>query len=157
VPSVAVFDLDEVLLRGDAVPLLLRGALRRGPARVLPLLAAAPLLALGAVAGPTRPLAARLLAVLAAGTDDDAVTDAYREALARRPEAAVADALACVRAHRAAGDRVVVATAAEVTLARGFLAALGLGDLDVVASTGWPHPRRVHGGAEVLSPANLSR
>jgi phosphoserine phosphatase len=44
---------------------------------------------------------------------------------------------------------VVVATAAEVTLARGFLAALGLGDLDVVASTGWPHPRRVHGETKV--------
>jgi phosphoserine phosphatase len=43
---------------------------------------------------------------------------------------------------------VVVATAAEVTLARGFLAALGLGDLDVVASTGWP-PRRVHGETKV--------
>lgn len=143
----AVFDLDGVLLQGDAVTLFLSGRLRRAPGRVLPLLAASPLLALGAVAGPTRPAAARLLAAIATG--EDGVADAYREAVARRPHAVVAEALACLRAHRAAGDRVVVATAAEESLARGFLAALGLGDVEVVGSTAWPRPVRVHGATKV--------
>jgi len=142
-----VFDLDGVLLRGNAVRVFLVGRLRRAPARALPLALAAPLVALGAAAGPTRPAAARLLTVVA-GANADTSAD-YREALARHPEAAVADALACLRAHRAAGDRVVVATAAEETLARGYLDALGLADVEVVGSTGWPRPVRVHGGAKV--------
>ena len=143
----AVFDLDGVLLRGDTVRLFLAGRLRRAPARALPLAAAAPLVAVAAVAGPTRPAAARLLTWLA-GADGE-VTAAFRAGLARHPEAAVADALACLRAHRAAGDRVVVATAAEETLARGYLAALGLAHVEVVGSTGWPRPVRVHGAAKV--------
>jgi phosphatidylglycerophosphatase C len=48
-----------------------------------------------------------------------------------------------VRRHRAAGERVVVATGCEETLARGFLTAIGLGDLDVVGSTGSYRPPRV--------------
>lgn len=44
---------------------------------------------------------------------------------------------------------MVVATAAEETLARGYLAALGLADVEVVGSTGWPRPVRVHGEAKV--------
>ena len=125
-----------MLLRGDTVTLLLAGRLRRAPGRALPLLAAAPLLAAGALAGPTRPAAARLIARLTGGGSDDDVAAAYRDAVARRPQAVVAEALACLRAHRAAGDRVVVATAAEGTLARGLLAALGLADVEVVGSSG---------------------
>ena len=71
---------------------------------------------------------------------------AYRDAVAQRPEAVVAEALACLRAHRAAGDRVVVATSAEETLARGLLAALGLADVEVVGSSGWT---RAHGEEKV--------
>jgi phosphatidylglycerophosphatase C len=136
-----------VLLRGDTVRLFLAGRLRRSPARVLPLVAATPLAALGAVTGPTRPAAARLLTV-AVGAGTGTAAD-FRAALAAHPEAAVADALGCLHAHRAAGDRVVVATAAEETLARGYLAALGLADVPVVGSRGWPRPVRVHGAAKV--------
>jgi phosphatidylglycerophosphatase C len=146
-PTVVV-DLDKVLLGGDASTLFLAGRLRQAPLRVLPLLFAAPLLLVGSALPWTRPLAARLLTRLAvggrSGTDVEAVADAYRAALTRRPEAAVAEAIACVRAHLAAGDRVVVATGCEETMARGFLAAVGLGDVDVVGSTGTLVPLRVH-------------
>ena len=70
----------------------------------------------------------------------------------RKPEAAVAEAIACVRQHQRDGDVVVVATGCEETLARGFLAAVGLGDLDVVGSTGrlWPpRVRRAMGESKV--------
>src|SRR4051812_49963917 len=82
------------------------------------------------------------------GYDAEAVASAYGAALTGKPEAAVADAVACVRAHQEAGDTVVVATGCEETLARGFLAAIGLGDLDVVGSQAGFPARRVMGGSK---------
>jgi phosphatidylglycerophosphatase C len=153
VPPTVVFDLDKVLLGGDATTLFLHGQLRRRPVRGLAVLAAAPLLLPAAAVPSLRPLGARALTRLAIGgrgePDVDAVADAYREALARKPEAAVADAIACVRAHRAAGDVVVVATGCEEVLARGFLQAIGLADVEVVGSAGSLPPRRAMGRAKV--------
>jgi phosphatidylglycerophosphatase C len=88
------------------------------------------------------------------GPEDDvaAVASAYREALTRTPEAAVAEAIAAVRRHKAAGERVVVATGCEQTLARGFRTAIGLGDVDLVGSVGrpWlPEVRRAMGESKV--------
>jgi phosphatidylglycerophosphatase C len=79
------------------------------------------------------------------GRDDDVavVAEAYEETLTRKPEAAVAEAIACVRAHRADGDVVVVATGCEEVLARGYLRSVGLGDLEVVGSTGSLRPPRI--------------
>lgn len=142
-----VFDLDKVILGGDASTLFLRGRLRQAPRRLLPLLLAAPLLLPGSLTPQLRPLAARAMTRIAVGgdpgTDDECVASAYRSALAVRPEAAIAEAIARLRTHAAAGDRVVVATGCEETLARGFLAAIGLGDVDVVGSTGRLRPPRV--------------
>ncbi|MGY1631638.1 haloacid dehalogenase-like hydrolase [Geodermatophilus sp. SYSU D01186] len=151
-----VVDLDKVLLGGDASTLFLAGRLRQAPWRAVPLLLAAPLLLVGSTLPWTRPLAARLLTRLAVGgrpaSDVAAVADAYRAAMARRPEAVVAEAVARVRAHRAAGDEVVVATGCEETMARGFLAAVDLADVDVVGSTGSllpPRTRRAIGATKV--------
>ena len=142
-----VFDLDKVLLGGDASTLFLRGRLRQAPRRSFLLLLAAPLLLPGALVPRLRPLSARLMTRIAVGgrpgSDVDAVAAAYGEALSRTPEAAVADAIACVREHQRNGDVVIVATGCEETLARGFLAAVGLRDLDVVGSTGELRPPRV--------------
>src|SRR4051794_11561625 len=142
-----VFDLDKVLLGGGATTLSLQGRLRGRPARALPLLLAAPLLLPGAAVPQLRPLAARAMTRLAVGGRDDsaveAVAEAFEEALARKPEAVVAEALACVRAHQADGDVVVVATAGEEVLARGYLRAIGLGEVDAVGSTGSLRPPRV--------------
>jgi phosphatidylglycerophosphatase C len=147
VSGVVVFDLDKVLLGGDATTLFLHGRLRRQPARLLPLLLAAPVLLPGAAVPQLRPLAARGMTRLAVGgkveSDVAAVADAFREALTRKPEAAVAEAIACVRAHQADGDVVVVATGCEQVLARGYLRAIGFGDLEVIGSTGSLRPPRV--------------
>jgi phosphatidylglycerophosphatase C len=145
--STVVFDLDKVLLSGDASTLFLHGRLRQSPRRLLLLLLAAPVLVPGSIVPQLRPLSARLMTRLAVGgrsaSDVEAVASAFGEALARKPEAAVAEAIACVREHQRNGDRVVVGTGCEETLARGFLAAVGLGDLDVVGSTGALWPPRV--------------
>jgi phosphatidylglycerophosphatase C len=146
-----VFDMDKVLLGGDASTLFLHGRLRQAPGRLFPLLLAMPLLALLAASSRLRPLGARLMTRIAVGrTSDDvqAVAAAYREALTRKPEAAVAEAIAAVRAHQRNGDLVVVATGCEETLARGFVAAIGLGDLDVVGSRAMP-PRHALGESKV--------
>jgi phosphatidylglycerophosphatase C len=144
VTPTVVFDLDKVLLGGDASTLFLAGRLRQAPGRTVLLLVAAPLLAVLAVMPQTRALGARLLTRLAVGgrptSDVEAVASAYRRALTRKPEAAVAEAIAAVRKHQADGERVVVATGCEETLARGFLDAIDLGDLDLIGSIGrlWP-------------------
>ena len=154
--AVVVFDLDKVLLGGDASTLFLHGRLSQSPGRLLPLLLASPFLLPGSALPHTRPLAARVMTRIAVGgraeDDVEAVAEAYRRALTRKPEAAVAEAIACVRAHQAAGDVVVVATGCEEVLARGFLRAIGLGHLDVVGSTGrlWPpRVRRAMGESKV--------
>ena len=154
--STVVFDLDKVLLGGDASSLFLHGRLRQAPGRLLPLLLAAPLLVPGALIPQLRPLSARLMTRIAVGgrreSDVEAIASAFGEALSRKPEAAVGEAIACVRAHQHDGDVVVVATGCEEILARGFLAAVGLGDLDVIGSTGslWPpRVRRAMGESKV--------
>jgi phosphatidylglycerophosphatase C len=148
-----VFDLDKVLLGGDASTLFLRGRLRQAPHRALPLLLVAPVLLVAAAIPQLRPLGARLMTRIAldgsAGSDVEGVASAYRAALTRKPEAAVAEAIAAVRAHQRAGDTVVVATGCEETLARGFLAAIGLGDLDVVGSQATVPVRRAMGESKV--------
>jgi phosphatidylglycerophosphatase C len=150
VTPTVVFDLDKVLLGGDASTLFLRGALRLRPGRALPLLLVAPVLLVAATIPQLRPLGARLMTRLAvSGRGVDAVAAAYRSALAGKPQAAVADAIAHLRAHQRDGEVVVVATGCEETLARGFLAAIGLGDLDVVGSQATLPVRRAMGGSKV--------
>jgi phosphatidylglycerophosphatase C len=147
VTPTVVFDMDKVLLGGDASTLFLHGRLRQAPHRVVALLLTAPLLAALAAVPQTRALGARIMTRLAVGgrpeSDVEAVAGAFRDALTRKPEAAVADAIATVREHRSLGERVVVATGCEETLARGFLDAIGLADVDLVGSTGRVLPPRV--------------
>ena len=149
-PPTVVFDLDKVLLGGDASTLFLHGRLRQAPRRALPLLLASPVLLAGAALPQTRPLGARLMTRLAVGSRDvEGIAAAYRQALTVKPEAAVADAIACVRAHERAGETVVVATGCEENLARGFLTAIGLGHLDVVGSQATIPVRRAMGESKV--------
>jgi len=148
-----VFDMDKVLLGGDASTLFLHGRLRQSPGRLLPLLLAAPLLLPGAAVPQLRPLAARLMTRIAVGgrsdSDVQVVAEAFGEALTRKPEAAVAEAIAAVRKHLRLGDTVVIATGCEETLARGFLRAIGLGDLDVVGSRATIPVKRAMGESKV--------
>jgi phosphatidylglycerophosphatase C len=147
-----VFDLDKVLLGGDASSLFLDGRLRKAPGRLVPLLVAMPLLAVLAAFPRLRPLGARIMTRIAVGgrsdSDVQVVAEAYGKAMTRKPEAAIAEAIAAVHEHRRTGDTVVIATGCEETLARGFLTAIGLGDLDVVGSRAMP-PRHALGESKV--------
>ena len=150
-PTTTVFDLDKVLLGGDASTLFLRGVLRQRPGRAVPLLLCSPVLLVASAVPQLRPLGARLMTRLAVGgpASVDRIADAFRSALGVQPEAAVAEAIAGVRAHERAGETVVVATGCEETMARGFLAAIGLGGLDVVGSQATIPVRRAMGASKV--------
>jgi phosphatidylglycerophosphatase C len=60
--------------------------------------------------------------------------ESFGRALAADPRKAKPRAVAALRAHLAAGDRVIVATGSEEKLVRAVLAGLGLADVELIAS-----------------------
>jgi len=148
-PRVVLFDFDGVLIHGDSFALFVRSryagsAWRKGVA-----LLASPLLLL------TWPLSRRLplyllvrIALLGLREPRYRVAaDAFAGVLARRPKQFCREGLSRLRRHQAQGDRVIVVTGWEETLATGILRELGLAGVEVVASQlrpGWLglRPRR---------------
>ncbi|ROP42896.1 haloacid dehalogenase-like hydrolase [Pseudokineococcus lusitanus] len=150
--AVVVFDLDGTLLSGDAFALFLVHLLRRPPARAAVAVVTAPVWLPAFLLTPTRLAAERYLVWWAAvGMDDETFTArAARVAadhagpLSGRATPAV---IARLREHQGRGDRVVVATGCASPLAEHVCVALGLDDVEVVASTltrtRWGLPRAV--------------
>lgn len=130
-----VFDLDGTLVPGDAFGAFLLSRWRRSPLRLLGALALSPLVLMD------RRAELLVVATATVGTTDAALHEQWRE-LARRHTrgGGVREALDRLADHRAAGDRVVVATACAEPLARLVLAALGVDDVELVA-TAYEHRR----------------
>ncbi|MGC4771643.1 haloacid dehalogenase-like hydrolase [Micromonospora sp. DT44] len=132
-----VFDLDGVLLRGDAFGLFMRRVVFVGarlPLAVGLLVLLAPMIVVPA----HRVRAARWMSRIGLwGRNADRLQAELRRFgadLAAEPGRLIAPGLRMIRAHLAAGDRVVVVTACEHTLARALLDAIGLAEVDLVAS-----------------------
>ncbi|MEU8165059.1 haloacid dehalogenase-like hydrolase [Micromonospora sp. NPDC049004] len=132
-----IFDLDGVLLRGDAFGLFMRRvgfAGARLPLAVVLLLLLAPVVAVPSL----RPRAARWMSRIGlAGRDADrlqAQLGRFGADLGTEPGRVIAPGVRMIRAHLAAGDRVIVVTACEHTLARALLDAIGLAEVGLVAS-----------------------
>ncbi|MEU0550111.1 haloacid dehalogenase-like hydrolase [Micromonospora sp. NPDC005979] len=132
-----VFDLDGVLLRGDAFGLFLRRVVFTGarlPLAVGLLVLLAPMSAVPAY----RVRAARWMSRIGLwGRNADRLQAELRRFgadLGAEPGRLIGPGLRMIRAHLAAGDRVVVVTACEHTLARALLDAIGLAEVDLVAS-----------------------
>ncbi|MGV9214966.1 haloacid dehalogenase-like hydrolase [Micromonospora sp. RB23] len=132
-----IFDLDGVLLRGDAFGLFLRRVAFAGarlPLAVGLLVLLAPMIAVPA----SRIRAARWVSRVGLwGRDADQVRaelGRFGADLGAEPGRIIVPALRMVRTHLAAGDRVVVATACEYTLARAVLDVIGLAEVELVAS-----------------------
>ncbi len=133
-----LFDFDGVLVTGDSFAGWLRREGLRPPARrlVAGLLAPVglPLMAFPA----TLSVGAQLfLRVAVHGADPGRLRDslaAWGRGLARRPGKVIADGVRSLRAHREAGDHVVVVSGTETTLLRAVLEEIGLGEVGVVAS-----------------------
>jgi phosphatidylglycerophosphatase C len=155
---VAVFDLDGTLLRGDSFSRFGRQLIFRGRTRAAATLLSAPLLGAMFLVPPTRRLAVTgLLWLATAGLSAQRFAAlAATFAAEHAAEAAgnrIPDVLDRLRAHLAAGDRVVIATACADPLASAICRELGLDGVEIVAAQlrpGRSGMRPVHGcrGAE---------
>jgi len=139
-----VFDFDHTLYDGDSGSHLFAWLIRRNPLRVLVALLATPLLGPMVALLPTRRWGiSGYVWIGSFGLHDarafDRVIDRYvaghREAIAARLLPVALDVLA---AHRARGDRVVVATGAPPELARAILGFVAHEDVPVIGSVVGP-------------------
>lgn len=135
---VAVFDMDGVLIHGDAFGSFVRHRLRRSPAHLAAVAGAWPWLAGPILLRRTRRVGLReLLRIALAGLDDvgyDRAVQTFGAELATRTDRVVHQAVTEVRALQDAGHLVIVATACEERLARAYLDGIGLADVAVVGS-----------------------
>ncbi|HET7843635.1 MAG TPA: HAD family hydrolase, partial [Xanthomonadales bacterium] len=133
-----VFDFDGVLVAGDSMASLLRRLIaERWWKRALAYAAfpfAMPLL----LSKRWLPIGANVFRRIAfLGLDGREVRDrleSFGRRLAADPRRARPRAVAALREHLAAGDRVVVATGSEERLVQAVLAALGVAGIEVIAS-----------------------
>ncbi|GAA2189722.1 haloacid dehalogenase-like hydrolase [Micromonospora lupini] len=132
-----VFDLDGVLLRGDAFGLFMRRvgfAGARLPLAVVLLLLLAPAVAVPA----SRPWAARWMSRIGlvgrSASQLRTALERFGADLGAEPGRIIGPGVDMIRAHVAAGDRVIVVTACEHTLARALLDGIGLAEVELVAS-----------------------
>lgn len=160
---VVVFDLDDTLVTGDAFAAFLRHLITGRRLRYAFALISAPAWLPALLVAPTRLSAERWLIWLAgAGMDREAFAAAARDFAQRYASAqagrVAVPALARTRQHIAAGHRVLVATGCAAPLAQQVCAMIGLGEIEVVASTRvrrrWGPPRHVvpaRGAAKVAA------
>ncbi|MGW5555846.1 haloacid dehalogenase-like hydrolase [Micromonospora sp. NPDC003944] len=132
-----IFDFDGVLVRGDAFGLFLRRTAFVGarlPLAVVALVLLAPIATIPAL----RPWVARWVSRIGLwGRNADqlrAELERFGADLAAEPGRVIGPGLRMILDHLAAGDRVIVVTACEHTLARAVLDALGLTGVELVAS-----------------------
>lgn len=138
IARIAIFDMDGVLVHGDAFGSFVRHRLRRSPAHLAAVAGAWPWLAGPILLRRSRRVGLReLLRIALAGLDDagyDRAAKAFGAELATRPDRVVHQAVDEVRSLQASGHLVVVATACEERLARAYLDGIGLADVAVVGS-----------------------
>lgn len=137
VPPVVLFDFDGVLHRGDAFRLFVRQRYRASWWRTPLVVLLAPLLGLLCLTGWRQPVRL-LVAIGLAGLDEAGyrrTAEAFAAAHARLPGQFLRAGLATLRRHQQAGARVLVVTGCEQILAQGILRELGLGDIEVLASS----------------------
>jgi len=141
-----LFDFDGVLVHGDTFYLFVRDRYARAWWLKLLAVLALPWLLLR-LPFSRRAALRTLVHIGLCGLDERRYREAaarFAATLARRPGQYCRDGLRQLRRHQADGDRVPVVTGCEEMLARTVLAELGLGGVELIASTlrpGWSGPR----------------
>jgi phosphatidylglycerophosphatase C len=134
---VAVFDLDGTLLRGDTTVEFIRGLILSSPARTITALLIVPLLSPFFFMPFTRRNAiAVLLWIATVGLAPSRLQALVEEFAAQHAAEGnrITVVLDRLRAHLAAGDRVIIATGCADWLATAACRALGLDTVEVVAA-----------------------
>lgn len=127
--SVVVYDLDGVITRKDSFTAFVGERLRRAPLRLLPVVPAVGLMALGTRPGRRRRIAHRITEIALAGLNErdyGILAAAFGHRIGRDPAWVRAEAVQRLRQQHAAGVRIVVATASERRLAEALLASAGV-------------------------------
>ncbi len=160
-PRVVLFDFDGVLIHGDSFYLFMRDRYARAWWRKALALLALPWLLLCLPFSRRRAIRT-LVHIGLCGVGEQRyreIATRFGAALVRRPRQFCRDGLQQLRRHQAAGDRVLVVTGCEETLARSVLAELGLDGLEVVASSlqsGWSGMRMQHHNVGRRKPEALA-
>lgn len=141
-PAVVLFDFDGVLVHGVTFRRFVSERYARAPWRKALALLALPWLLLQLPFSRWRALRT-LVHIALLGLDERryrAASERFADELARRPRQFIRDGLLALRRHQQAGDRVIVVTGREQTLAERVLAQLGLNGLEILGSQlrpGW--------------------
>ena len=135
---VVLFDFDGVLMRGDAFSRFVRSRLLRSWWRLAIAVLALPiLLPVFGVRSMHMPIAGVFVRIsllgISAGRYRD-LADAFAVELVQRPRIFIREGIRTLRRHLFAGDRVIIVTGCEETLVRAIFDAIGLRDLEIVAS-----------------------
>jgi phosphatidylglycerophosphatase C len=137
-PRVVLFDFDGVLMRGDAFTRFVRSRLRRSWWRSLIVLVLLPLLLpLYTIRMLRIPIISLIVRISLLGVGslrfESQIRDFARE-LVGKPRIFIREGVSAMRRHRVEGDRVVIVTGCEERLVRAIFEAVGLPDLEIIAS-----------------------
>lgn len=135
---VVLFDFDGVLVRGDSFAAFMRDRYRRAWWRGIALLPLLPVFAVLATTRRGRHAVLRFCvvwALLGVGAQRyRGLAETFGRAFARDARHLVRAGLSRLNEHRHAGDRVIVVTGCEQTVARAILDELGFETIELVAS-----------------------
>lgn len=133
---VVLFDFDGVLIRGDTFAMFMRNRYARTRWRKGLVLLLSPWFLLVLPFSRRRVLRS-LVHLGLLGLDEARYRDlaqAFAAGLVRQPGRFCREGLSVLRRHQAAGDRIVIVTGCEESLARGVLTELGITNVEVFAS-----------------------
>ncbi|MBF9132993.1 HAD-IB family phosphatase [Plantactinospora sp. S1510] len=132
---VAVFDLDDTLVRGDSFALFMRHLLFRQRWRAALAVLSAPVLWPMLFVPASRRIAiGGMLWIASAGLSEAEFTGLARRFATAHADRRIRPALDRLRQHLDAGDRVVIVTACADPLASAVCAELGLPDVEIIAA-----------------------
>lgn len=135
---VVLFDFDGVLMQGDAFSRFVRSRLLGSWWRLLLALLAIPLLLpFYAIRSLRLPILGIFIRVSLLGIGPDryeALTRDFAREIVGLPRVFIRDGISTMRRHIVDGDRVVIVTGCEERLVRAIFEAIGLPDLEIIAS-----------------------